>query len=144
MSINPNAPVISSGEIEIAAPVARVWDIISAVEQWPLWNPEIKWAEMRGQMISGTRIFWKAGPGTIISVIQKVEYQRYLSWKGNSAGITAYHVWSLEPIDGGTRVRTEESWEGLLPWLFRGASKKRLDEAIQSGLKYLKAAAERR
>ncbi|MGH2932800.1 MAG: SRPBCC family protein, partial [Gaiellaceae bacterium] len=50
----------------------------------------------------------------------------------------------LEPRDGKTSVRTEESYEGLIARLFRGPLQKTLDEALEEGLRHLKAEAERR
>jgi hypothetical protein len=142
-SINRNAPVVASGEILIAATPEKIWNIMTSIEQWPLWNPDVQWAELRGQIMPGTRFIWKAGPGTITSTIQKVEYERYIVWCGSSLGIKAIHTWQLEPVTGGTRVRTEESWEGLLPRLLKGSSQKQLERAIQTGLQHLKTAAER-
>lgn len=144
MSINPNAPVVSNGEIEIAAPVEKVWNIMSSVEQWPHWHPKVRWAELRGQLYPGTRMFCKYGSMTIASVVQEVEYQRYLSWKSKMLGMSCNHVWILDAVDGGTHVRTEESLEGPLAWLLRGSAKKQLTRKIADWLKYMKAVAERR
>ena len=143
MSVNTHAPVVASGEILIAATPEKIWNIMTSIEQWPLWNPEIKWAELRGQLIAGTRFIWKSGPGTITSTIQKVEYQRFISWTGSTLGIKAVHTWRLTPQAGGTQVHTQESWEGLVVRLLKGSMQRQLDKAIQSGLRYLKIAAER-
>ena len=143
MSINSNAPVVASGEVLIAALPEKVWNVMTSIEQWPLWNPEVKWAELRGQLIQGTRFIWKAGPGTITSTIQKVDYERYICWSGTSMGIKAIHTWRLIPVDKQTRVRVEESWEGLIVRLLRSSSQKRLEAALRSGLQYLKTAVER-
>ncbi len=67
-----------------------------------------------------------------------------MSWTGTSLGIHAIHVWKLQPVDGRTRVQTEESWEGLLPRLASGYSRRTLDKALPDGLSHLKAEAERR
>lgn len=144
MSINPNAPVVTNGEIEIAASIDKVWEIMSAVEQWPHWHPKVRWAELRGQLYPGTRMFWRYGSRTITSVIKEVDFQRYMSWKSTTGGVICNHASILETIDGGTRVRVEKSLEGLVPWLFPEATRKRLEREIQAGLKYLKTAAERR
>jgi len=59
-------------------------------------------------------------------------------------GVDAVHVWRLEPHGGGTLVRTEESWEGLVAWVLRGRMQQMLEDAIAAGLHHLKAEAERR
>lgn len=60
-------------------------------------------------------------------------------------GIKAIHVYTLEPNqDGGTVVRTEESFDGLVAKVLRRPLQKTLDTALQEGLEHLKREAERR
>jgi hypothetical protein len=59
-------------------------------------------------------------------------------------GIKAFHVWRLEPRNGQTSVRTEESFDGLVARLLRGSLQKTLDKSLEEGLQHLKAEAERR
>ncbi len=141
--MHTKAPVMAVREVRVAAVRERVWSILTSIEQWHLWNPQVQWAELRGQLMPGTRFIWKAGAVTITSTIQKVEFERYISWTGKTPGIIAAHAWSLAAVDGGTQVRTEESWQGWLPWLLRGMARKRLEAALESGVMYLKAEAER-
>ena len=63
--INGHAPVTGASETEIAATPDVVWDVLTAIERWPLWNPEVKSASMRGEITKGSEFRWKAGPGTI-------------------------------------------------------------------------------
>jgi hypothetical protein len=58
--------------------------------------------------------------------------------------IDAVHVWRFEPHDGGTFVRTEESFGGLVARFFRRPLRRTLDRALESGLRQLKVEAERR
>jgi hypothetical protein len=44
-------------------------------------------------------------------------------------GIRARHVYRFEPKNGETLARSEESWEGLIPSLLKGHSRKTLGEA---------------
>ena len=92
----------------------------------------------------GSRFRWKAGPGTITSTLQRVEPARLIAWTGRTSGIKAHHVYALEPRDGRTYVRTEESYDGIVSRLFHRSLQKTLDEALADGLRYLKAEAERR
>jgi hypothetical protein len=57
-------------------------------------------------------------------------------------GIKAVDVYELEPRDGGTLVRTAESWDGFPVRLFRRALTKTLQQATDSGLRHLKLEAE--
>ena len=92
----------------------------------------------------GAEFRWKAGPGTIVSTLERVEQPSYISWRGRGLTIKAYHEWWLEPRDGGTHVRTEESFSGLLARLLRGMLEKTLDKTLIDGLVHLKHEAERR
>jgi hypothetical protein len=58
-------------------------------------------------------------------------------------GIKAIHFWYLEPRNGRTFVRTEESYDGLVARLFRRPLQKTLDRALADGTRYLKDEAER-
>jgi hypothetical protein len=49
----------------------------------------------------------------------------------------------ISAADGGTLARSEESWEGLLPSLIKGYSRRTLDKGIRSVLSHLEAEAER-
>ena len=67
-----------------------------------------------------------------------------LAWTGTTMGIRAVHVFRFQPGDGGALARSEESWEGLLPSLLKGYSRRTLDKGIRSVLAHLKTEAERR
>lgn len=139
-----DAPAFSSASIDIAAPAELVWQIMTRVEEWPKWNPDIKTATLEGPLARGARIVWRSGPGTIRSKIVDLIPVERMSWTGTSLGIHAVHVWKLQPVDGHTSVQTEESWEGLLPRLASGYSRRTLDKALANGLSHLKTEAERR
>ena len=142
--INEKAPVVGRSEIEIDATPEVVWDVLTAIERWPSWNPDVKTMSMEGPLDEGSVFRWKAGPGTITSTLRRVEPPRLVAWTGKTLGIRAVHFYRLEPRDGGTFVRTEESYEGLVARLLRGSLQKTLDRALADGLGYLKNEAEQR
>ena len=141
-AINAQAPVVGRSEIEVAASPEAVWEVLTAFERWPRWNSEVKSMSMEGPVSPGTVFRWKAGPGTITSTIQQVEPPRLIAWTGKTLGIDAIHFWYLEPRDGATLVRTEESYEGLVARILRGSLQKTLDRALADGLRALKAEVE--
>jgi uncharacterized protein YndB with AHSA1/START domain len=143
VSVNEKAPVLAKAKIEIDASPETVWDIMTDIEAWPNWNPDVKDAILHGELESGTHFQWKAGPGKITSVLQNVEPPKLIAWTGKTMGINAIHVWKIDLIDGKTVAETEESWEGLLSRAMHGRMQKMLEESLKSGLKYLKAEAER-
>jgi uncharacterized protein YndB with AHSA1/START domain len=142
-AIASDAPVVSTHEIAIEAPIGRVWEILTAIEAWPAWNPDVKSVSIDGPVERGSTFRWKAGPTTITSRLEHVERPHVVAWTGRTLGIRAVHVWRLDSRDGGTSARTEESYEGLVARLLRRSLQKTLDKALADGARYLKAEAER-
>ena len=129
--INQQAPVVGRSEIEIDAAPEVAWDILTAIGRWPSWNPAVKSISFEEGIDEGSEFRWKAGPGTITSTIQDVEPLRRIAWTGRTLGINAIHVHTLEPQDGGTLVRTEESYDGLVARLFHRRLQKMLDGTLR-------------
>jgi hypothetical protein len=144
IGINEEAPVAGASEIEVAAALESVWDVLTAIDRWPSWNPDVKSVSMQGDVVEGTVFRWKAGPGTITSTIGRLEPPRLIAWTGKTLGIKAIHFYRLEPRGSGTFVRSEESYEGPVARLLRGSLQKTLDSALADGLRYLKDEAEQR
>jgi uncharacterized protein YndB with AHSA1/START domain len=142
--INRAAPVLGASETEIAADPVVVWDVLSGIRRWPEWNPDVKSVSMSGPVSAGSEFRWKAGPGTITSTLEHVEPPCRIAWSGKAFGLRALHVYALESRNGRTLVRTEESYDGLMALVFRSRLKKTLECALESGLRHLKAEAERR
>ena len=144
MEINRNAPATAQGELQIAADPQTVFAVLSAIDQWPSWNPDIKSVTLQGPVQPGTGFRWKSGPSTLTSTLQVVDPPQEIGWTGRTMGIKAVHVFRFQGRDGGTLARSEESWEGVLASLLKGYSRRTLDKAIRSILSHLKAEAERR
>jgi uncharacterized protein YndB with AHSA1/START domain len=142
--INQAAPVVGTSETEVAAARELVWDVLSAITHWPSWNPDVKSVSMHGALSEGSEFRWKAGPGTITSMLERVEPPQRIAWSGKTFGLAAMHIYVLEARNGTTLVRTEESYDGLVARLFRARLQKTLDGALERGLRHLKAEAERR
>ena len=142
MNANPQASVFGASEIEIAAAPNSVWDVLTDFERWPSWNPDVKSMSIAGDVRPGTEFTWKSGPASIRSTIQRVERPSVIAWTGKTFGMSAIHVYRLEARDGRTVVRTEESFDGWLARLLRGRMQKRLQMALDSGLRRLKTQVE--
>jgi hypothetical protein len=142
--IDTGAPVVSRTEIEIAAPPEVVWDVLTAFDRWPIWNPEVKAMTVQEPIVVGSTFRWKAGPSTVTSTIQRLEPPRLIAWSGRTMGIRAIDVFQLDAHDGTTLVREQESWNGLVARLLRKPLQRTLDRSLENGLRHLKAAAEQR
>ncbi|MGK2867706.1 MAG: SRPBCC family protein [Mycobacterium sp.] len=99
------APLLQT-QIDIDAPVATVWSLISDLSRMPQWSPQCRVMKVLGPMREGARtlnlnrrgrMFW---PTT--STVTEIDPERKLTFRVAANGTE----WSfeLEPIEGGTRV----------------------------------------
>lgn len=138
--IRENAPVKASLEITIHAPVEKVWTVLTDVNNWPKWQPDISEAKMAGPLEAGTTFSWTAGTH-IKSRIALVQPNEQFAWTGTAYWVKAIHVWKLQRLPGDqTRVTTSESMSGFMLTLFY--SSKKLQQDDQHWLDRLKSAAE--
>jgi hypothetical protein len=144
VDVDRSAPAVASGSIEIEAPPEVVWDVLTNIEAWPSWNPEVRTATVDGELRPYATFRWKAGPGTITSTIQELDPPNRITWRGSTVGIRAIHVYRLEAGPSGTSVVSEESWAGLPVRLLRGFLGRQLQKSTDAGLQHLKREAERR
>lgn len=142
-AVRDDAQVVSTAEIEIGAPIERVWEVLTAVEHWPAWNPDVKSVSVASPIMAGSTFRWKAGPGTITSRVEHLDRPRLIAWSGRTLGIRAFHVWHLDVRNATTLVRTEESYDGVVARLLRRPLQKKLDTALADSARYLKVEAER-
>jgi uncharacterized protein YndB with AHSA1/START domain len=141
--INRAAPVAAEAAIEIDATPVRIWETLVNVERWPEWNPDVKSVHLQGGVREGSIFRWKTSSGTITSTFQTVEWPHRVSWSGKTMSLKAIHVWSLEPNDGKTTVRTAESLEGPLARVLRGPLNKMLQKTLNKAVEALKVDVER-
>lgn len=144
MEVNTKAPVLATAEVMIEAPAALVWEVLSDIRNWPDWNPSVSRVSMYGELKPGTDFHWKADGVSIVSALQSVEPNKRLAWTGRSPGIRAIHVWEFEAQQDATRVRTRESFEGLMARLLSGPLSRMLNNSLTDGLRHLKQECERR
>jgi hypothetical protein len=144
LDINRAAPAIASGEALIEADPETVFSVISAIGEWPSWNPGVRSARLEGPLEPGTVFRWKAGPSSLTSRLEVVDPPAAIVWTGRTMGIRAIHAFRFEARDGGTLAHSEESWEGLIASLLKGWSRRTLEKGIEDVLAHLKAESERR
>ena len=143
IDVNREAPVVGAAEAYIEAPIETVWRVLSDLEKWPAWNNGVSKIRVGGPIEVGTSFEWVGGGFKIVSRLEEVEPPARIGWTGKMFGIRAVHVWALRAEGLGTRVRTEESFEGWPAALFRAAVKKTLAKSLDQGIAALKAEAER-
>jgi len=143
IDINKNAPASASRETFVHAPVEVVWGILSALENWPQWNGSITDMDLYGPVAEGTEFRWVAEGLKIRSRLKEVSEPNRIAWSGSVMGVKGVHVCELEPDENGTKVRTEESLEGVFVTLFAGRIQKLLDGVLAQALSDLKKESER-
>jgi hypothetical protein len=107
-------------EIWIERPPAAVWQILTATDEYPSWNPFIR--HLRGQLQPGARIEVEiAPPGsdamTFRPVLLTVEPDREICWLGSlwMRGLfDGEHSFRLESSGGRTHLIQSEHFSGLL------------------------------
>ena len=99
------APLLQA-QIDINAPVAKVWALVSDLRRMPQWSPQCRLMKSFGPVRQGTRTInfnrrkFLVWPTT--STITEVIPEKKLAFRVNANNT----VWSyeLEPTDSGTRV----------------------------------------
>ena len=148
------AEPLLQAQIDIDAPVAKVWSLVSDLSRMPQWSPQCRLMKVLGPVRQGTttinlnrrgRLFW---PTT--SVVTEVIPEKKLAFK-----VPINHtVWSyeLEPTETGTRlVESRHAENGVTAFsnlsvnaLMGGVPsfERELVEGMNATLSRIKAAAE--
>jgi len=142
MDIDHRAPLKARKEIVINAPIETVWALLTDIERWPEWQPDISFAKLEDRLKVGTVFRWKAKGLSIVSTIQHLEPRGGIGWTGRSLGMRAVHVWTLEPWGNGVHVASEESLAGWLAQTMKLFDSSFLDKSLEASLRLLKSQAE--
>lgn len=142
MEINQQAPVKSEHEIFINAASETIWNILTDINGWSQWHPDIASARLEGALAPKTVFKWKSGGFNIVSTVREVAAPNRLGWTGKAFGARAVHTWTLVPQTSGVLVKTAESFEGWLVSLMKGSMQKTLNSALKVWLESLKKKAE--
>jgi uncharacterized protein YndB with AHSA1/START domain len=147
------APLLQA-QIDINAPVSKVWALVSDFRRMPQWSPQCRRMQPLGPLRQGTRtlnlnrrnyLFWP----TTCTVTEVIPDQK-LAFRVNTNGT----IWSyeLQPIPDGTRViesRLAENGINPVPnmtinALFGGTAnfERELVDGMNTSLAKIKAAAE--
>lgn len=138
-NINHNAAVTCSKSITIHANAAKVWGILTNINNWASWQTDISNAKLNGLLAPGSTFSWKTGGAKIQSTLHTVEPNTAFGWTGKTFGMFAIHNWTLTESNGQTTVTVDESMEGLLATLFKKSFNKNLEKGMQKWLELLKA-----
>ena len=125
MMVNQNAPVVAASELTIAADPEAIWDVMAAIERWPSWNPDVRWASLEGELAaqaSGGRCWrwrgasqpglgeprrvrhrWDSGPRLLAWIEKQLRELAGTRWIIVLGGVVAVLVF-VASLVGGTRA----------------------------------------
>jgi len=126
-------------EVEVSAPIDRVWSILASVEGWPRWHAGIAFAALRGGLEPGALLQWRADGMPMRSVLLEVDAPHSLIWTSRTLAARGVHRWSLIPVsEGMTLVRSEEAWDGLSVRILRSTLTRTLTHSREHWLAQLR------
>ena len=139
--IDDRAPVTTTCEVVISAPVQRVWEMIASPAGWPAFDPAVHDVKLDGPAAVDAAFTWAKGRSHFRSRFAVLEPGREVTWTGTALWLKVIHRHLLDATaDGATRVRCEESMSGLMLGLFYTDAKLHAD--LLKWLTALKAGAE--
>jgi hypothetical protein len=137
-----------SAAIDIGAPPAQVWAILTDLGSYHEWNP--LFVEASGDVAAGQRITLRSrhpANGRVMTVrptITAVEPGTELRWASSLPGVIGgEHSFTLSATDGGTRLVQAETFRGLLA-RFSGRTFANADASFRALNEALKERAEAR
>jgi len=128
-------------EIDIAAPPAHVWQVLTATENYGDWNPflyEVEGTFTPGATVSIQSNSTQFGDMSFSPTILIVEPQKELRWIGDlpvPGLFQGEHYFLLTPTPTGTRLIHGENFRGLLLWVTDLGAIETDFEALNQGLK---------
>jgi len=122
----------------IPATAGHVWKVLTDINGWPAWQPEITKARINAPLEAGASFQWKTGGTAIHSTLHTVQPCTHFGWTGKVMGIYAIHNWTLEERQADTLLVVEESMEGLLARLLKSQLNKSLEIGMTNWLSALK------
>jgi hypothetical protein len=135
-------------EIEISAPLTKVWSILTDFDKWKDWNPisQASGVASLGSKLSVTMSGDNGKDGmTYTPMVTELEEPKSFRWRGKMmAGFlfTNDKVFELEEIGSGTRLIHSEEFSGILVPMFWSKLNKGVPPMLESMNDALKTLAE--
>jgi carbon monoxide dehydrogenase subunit G len=116
--------------IDIDAPAERVWALVDKLEEWPQWMPSIKKIERvsQGPLTAGSQLSVTAKVSgltvRLLMTITEFVEERNVVLEGKALGTKLARFYTLEPVNGKTKLTIGGDVSGALAWLVcRGGRK---------------------
>jgi carbon monoxide dehydrogenase subunit G len=108
--------------IDIDAPAERVWALVDKLEEWHQWMPSIKKIEKvsQGPLVAGSQLCVTAKVSRLtvrlLMTIVELTPERLVVLEGKALGTKLTRFYSLEPVNGKTRLTIGGDVFGPLAW----------------------------
>lgn len=109
--------------IEINAPATKVWALVDRLEEWPKWMPSIKKIERTSKepLTVDSKLFVTAKVSwltvRLLMTITKFVPERSVVLEGKALGTKLIRFYTLEPLNGKTKITIGGDVSGALAWL---------------------------
>ena len=124
--------------IDINAPAEKVWTLIDKLEEWPQWMPSIKKIERvsKEPLTVGSQLTVTAKVSgltvRLLMTIIKFVPERTVIMQGKALGTSLTRFYTLEPLDGKSKVTIGGEVSGAFAWLARRGGQAISDEIVQA------------
>ena len=130
-------------EIEIAAPLTKVWSILIDFDKWKAWNPIVSKASGVASLGSKLSITMCGKDGKdaqkYMPIVTSIQEPKYFRWRAKMMAeflFTNDKVFELEEMGTGTRLIHTEAFSGIIVPMFWS----KLDKHVPSMLKSMNEA----
>ena len=130
-------------EIVIDAPLARTWEVLTNVADWPKWDTELKKAELHGAFEDGsTGTMWpKTGPKLSFYLKDIIENESYTVITNMPVGNLEMRRF-LHGADGKTIFIDDIRFNGLMKYIFGLLLGRQFKKALPAVMQTFKQLAE--
>jgi hypothetical protein len=137
-------------EIEISAPPAKVWKVLTDFNKWAAWNPIVSQASGEASLGSKLIIVMCGKVGEkghrYMPVVTNLEEPKFFQWRAKMMAeflFTNDKVFELQQTTSGTRLIQKEIFNGLLVPLFGSKFSDYVPSMLKSMNEALKVAVEK-
>jgi hypothetical protein len=132
--------------VDVAAPTARVWDVMSDIERWHEWTPSvrsIRRLDGGGPLGVGSRVIIRQ-PRFPPALWKTTDLQpgRSFTWVSRAPGMRVVARHGVEAIEGGTRATLSLELHGIFGGLFGRMTKDITERYLALEARGLKARSE--
>ena len=137
----PKAPIQASCSVKIAAPVSKVWSLLTGVSDWERWYPYLQNAKLDGPFSARSQLTYGGFIKHKLQIAKVVPGELVVLY-GTMAGYKGITRWNVRRVSGReTEISFTESSSGFLIGVLY--SNQKLGEHLQNWLHALKSQAER-